>query len=173
MPITTRSDFQSTLKDNTKQQRAIFEALSGELTRLITRYADVNGKIPPQQSQALRDEAGAIVRKYFVHTRKATASEHRAESTRLHELIATAQQQMRGATERQKTELRSRVTFLGQRLDMLEKQGLLVESINTDGQGLTPFARSLMSNIRGAVTSVVKAHAAVVAKAKQRAHKPA
>jgi len=166
--LTNRSTYQDALKQTARDQRTIFEALSGDLTRLIQRYTDADGKIPPQKSQALRDEARAIVTKYFVTARRATAEEHRTEAERLRGLIATAQSQMRGATERQKAELRARVTLLARRLDRLVNGGLIVESIDDKGAGMTPYARSLMIGIRGLVAEVVSSHAAQVQKAKAK-----
>lgn len=171
MPITNRSAFQAALQQSNRDQRMIFEAIQGELSRLIARYTNAEGKIPPQKSQALRDEARLIVQKYFVTTRRATADERRAESERLHGLIKTAQGQMRGATERQQNELRARVVLLGKRIDLLEQQGLIVESIDDAGSGKTPFARSLMNTIRPLVTAVVQSYAAQIQKAKAKAAK--
>jgi uncharacterized membrane protein YccC len=169
--LTNRSAYAESLKQTARDQRMIFESISGDLTRLIQRYTDADGKIPPQKSQALRDEARALVTKYFVTTRRATPDEHRTESERLRGLIATAQGQMRGATERQKAELRTRVTMLAKRLDRLVNGGLIVESIDDKGAGMTPFARSLMNGIRGLVGEVVSSHAVQVRKAKAKVSK--
>jgi hypothetical protein len=160
--ITQRHDFQHALKTNVKQQRMLFEALQSDLAGLISRYSDSTGKIPPQKAQTLRDEAHTMILKYFVVLRKASPDEIRTEKEHLVGLIAIAQKQMRGATERQKNELRVRVTLLGKRLDILEKQGLVAHSIDAKGHGQTVYARALMQNVRDLLTQVAQGQATMV-----------
>lgn len=132
------------------------------MTALITRYADASGKIPPQKGQALRDEARALVQGYFVTERRATAEERAAESAHLRGLITAAQKELRGATDRQRVEIAGRINLLASRLNALERRGVVYESIDSDGRGVSPYARALMRRITAVVSGVVDTHRAMV-----------
>lgn len=132
--------------------------MHNELSALIMQYADASGKIPPAKGQVLRDEARAIVRSYFVTERQASPDERVTETRRLRDLIQTAQKQLRGATDRQKMEISNRVAMLAARLSLIERRGLIIECIDAQGRGLTPYARALMGRITEVVGGVIGVH---------------
>ena len=158
MAITNRSDFQDALKQNNREMRALFEAMQIDLAAMLTRYAGEDGKIPVQKSQALRNEMRQTVQLYFAVKRGATGQERQSERAHIQGLIATARKQMRGATERQKVEMRQRVALLGRRLDALEREGVVFVAIDERGQGVSRFGKALMENVRPLIRAVLLKH---------------
>lgn len=162
MQITTRQIFSAALTDNNRAQTALFRSLHNDLVALIAQYADDSGKIPPAKSQALRDSASAMIRGYFFNERPASSAEKKDEAVRLHDLIQTAQKQLRGANDRQAVEISRRVAMLANRLSLLEQRGIIIECIDAQGRGLTPYARALMEHIGDVVGGVISAHQSVI-----------
>jgi hypothetical protein len=168
--LSTRAAFQQALTAEDRATRDLFKNMSAELIALINRSAGDDGKIPPQSSETVRQQARAIVSKYFVQTRPINGVEAAKERQKLNALLTLAQKQMKTATERQKAELRLRVGFLGKRLALLER-GLVVVSIDDKGNGVTPFARTLVRDLRGIVHAVVGKHSNYVRSVISRSEK--
>lgn len=155
--LSTKQDFQAALKSTERELKPFYADLAHELGGLVSRYANADGVIPPQKSEALRNEARQIVEKYFIRYKVATANEKAAESTRLHELMAIAQKQIKSATQRQQMELRMRVLLIGKRIGLLEKHGVIVVTIDANGNGVSRYARLLTSNIDRVVKAAIGA----------------
>jgi hypothetical protein len=158
MEITTREIFSAALKANNQDQEALFRQMYSELNALLVRYADASGKIPFARGQALRQDARAIILRYFVTERQASPDERTTETNRLHALIEIAQKQLRGSTDRQKLEISNRVAMLAARLESLERRGLILECIDAKGIGTTPYARALVRRLSSLVEGVIKTH---------------
>jgi len=161
--LTTRQAYQAALTAEDRATRDLFKQMSAELISLVNRSAGGDGKIPPQSSETVRQQARVIVAKYFVQTRAGSGQELASERAKLNGLLDIARKQMKTATERQKAELRLRVGFLGKRLALLDR-GQVVVSIDAQGNGVTPFARSLMRDIRAVVSAVIQKQAEQVRK---------
>lgn len=170
MPIlTTRNEFQRTLNATRKDLRRMFEDMQKELAALIVSYAGEDGKIPPDQLGELQRDSRAIIERYFVIRRRVSMAEKQQESERLRALIATAQKQKRKATVRQSFEINTRIRLLSQRLALLERQGVVLESITTSGQPVSAYARVLSKQIRGLIGDVLRKHADIIRGILQRA----
>lgn len=167
--LTTRSEFQTALKGTQKDLRGMFEDMSKELTALIVQYAGEDGKIPSDQLDELQRDSRAIIERYFVRRRAVSQSERQVESERLRGLITKAQKQLKRATKAQAREVNTRIRLLSQRLALLERQGVVLETITDNGQPVSPYARIISVQIRGLIRDVLKKHAGVIRGFVQRA----
>jgi hypothetical protein len=160
--LTTRNEFQNTLNTTRKQVRGMFEDMSKELTALIVQYAGEDGKIPPDQLDELQRDSRAIIERYFVRRRAVSQAERQAENERLRGLITKAQRQLKRATKAQAREVNTRIRLLSQRLALLERQGVVLETITDNGQPVSPYARIISVQIRGLIRDVLRKHAGVI-----------
>lgn len=155
MKLSTKADFQAALRATESALTPFFADMQRELAGLLAQYAGADGKIPPQRSEELRNKARLIVEKYFIRYKVVAGAEKAKESARLHELMALAQRQMKGATQRQQNELRLRVILLGKRIGILEKHSVIVESIDKNGEGVSRFAKLLTSSLDRVVKAAI------------------
>lgn len=159
--ITTRAEFESAQKSTDKAMRSMFEQMANEINGIIAQSADANGVVPPAKAQAVRDSVKRAVQRYFVQERTSTGSDRQKELERLHSLIDDAQKAMRGASEREKVQLRGRVSLLSKRIALLQ-QGTALTAFDSDGRGVSPYARALREGIISVVMDVVNKNAEIV-----------
>lgn len=163
MKLSTKSDFQAALKSTERELTPFYRDLTRELAGLLTASANADGKIPPQKSEDVRQQARKIVEKYFIRYKLANAAEKASEATRLHGLMTLAQKQIKNGSARQQNELRMRVLLLGKRIGLLEKHGVIVETIDPKtGDGVSRFAKLLTANMDRVVKSATNAQRDVV-----------
>lgn len=167
--ITTRAEFEAAQRATDKQLRAMFEQMTRELAGMVTQAADVDGVVPPAKAEEVRAKARAIVQRYFVQERPINGQERAKESERLHSIIEDTQKAMRGATEREKIQLRGRVTMLSRRLALLQ-QGTALVAYDANGNGITPYARAIREGALMAIRAVIQKHTDYVKKRIQDAN---
>lgn len=169
MPIlSSREPFQRSLKTVERDGKQMFADMARELAGMVTGYAGADGKIAPENEDIVRQEARAIVMKYFVRERRVSMSEMATEAGRLNALLLAARQSLRGASEREKTAIKGRIQQLSRRITALQRDGIIYESINAKGEAVSPYARMLTKGIRGIISDVINMHRDYVRKVIQR-----
>lgn len=157
--LTNRSDFATALKSASTDTAQLFQRMSSELATLVIRYADSTGKVPAHKSQALRDEARAIVQKYFYTVQPVTNdAQERAHITRL---INEARKQLKGATTRQQNELYTRLNMLLKRMQLLER-GQQIVTIDEQGRGNAAFGKAILEPMRTLIQRVIEKQGIII-----------
>lgn len=162
MKLSTKASFQDALKSAERDLNQMFIDMQRELAGLLVSAAGDDGKIRPQDSEALRAKARLLVEKYFIRYKVVSGSEKQAESERLHEMMTLAQKQMKGATFRQQNELKMRVILISKRLALLDKHSVIVETIDAKGAGVSRFAKIITNGDHKVVKAALNKQREVV-----------
>ena len=143
-------------KEMERDIRALFRDLSDQVGAAINSYADADGNIPYNSRDALKAQLSALTRLAFVIESQGTDEEIRNEIDRLTLLLANAHSDLQLTAESgERRRIVSRARQLNERINKA-RHGILIRSIDAEtGEGMTPFARILMTTITKVISDNV------------------